>query len=248
MHKSSVKKGTSSRLNALNFEIAGKTGTVGIKGTNQNSDVWSVAYTPEKTAGIWLGNSTGEKEFMLEGSNNGGTLCTSILRDTFKKLDIDRSKKFERPNGIIECVVDNNKLEKEHVLMLANADTPERYTKTALFNKKYAPTFVAEKYTREKLCVLNGYVKENNVTLNFEAIKNAKYKLYRIEEDQTKMLKSFENVNGMQTFVDKCVEEETPYTYYIEVLQDEEKPIKSNDIKIFVKPKDNSIKRVLNFW
>ncbi|HAJ78017.1 MAG TPA: hypothetical protein DCO89_03020, partial [Clostridiales bacterium] len=81
---SGVKKGTSSRLNQLPFEVAGKTGTVGISGTNYNSDVWSVGYTPQKIVGVWLGNSTGEKEFRLEGRNNGGTFCTSIVRDVLK--------------------------------------------------------------------------------------------------------------------------------------------------------------------
>ncbi len=245
---SSVKKGTSSRLNVLPFEIAGKTGTVGIKGTNLNSDVWSVAYTPQKTVGVWLGDSTGEKEFLLEGNNNGGTFCTNIVRDTFKNLDIDKNAKFSKPNGIVECILDNNKLEKEHVLMLANPETPERYTKTALFNKKFAPSLLAEKYAKENLCNLTYEIKNEKPLFSFDAIKNAKYKLYRIEEDTTKLLKTFENVIGNQTYSDKTVEEDIYYTYYIEVLQDDEKPIKSNSIKIIITPKQNSLKRILNFW
>ena len=245
---SGVQKGTSSRLNVLPFEIAGKTGTVGIKGTNYNSDVWSVAYTPQKTAGIWLGNSTGDKEFMLEGSNNGGTYCTNILRNTIKNIDIDKNKVFERPKGVIECKIDTNKLEKEHIIMLANPETPERYTKTALFNKKFAPTLIAEKYTKEKLCVLCGKVEKDYIALEFDAIKNATYKLYRIEEDQTKLLETFENICGKQTYVDKNICKDTVYTYFVEVLQDGEKTIKSNDIKLCAKGKNNEIKRIINFW
>ena len=245
---SGVKKGTSSRLNVLPFEIAGKTGTVGIKGTNQNSDVWSVAYTPQKTVGVWLGNSTGEKDFMLEGSNNGGTFCTSIVRDTFKNLDINKNDRFSMPKGITKCVLDNNKLEKEHTLMLANSETPERYTKTALFNKKYAPISVAEKYSKETLCNLKCEIKSKRPNLSFETIKKATYKLYRIEEDTTKLLKTFENVTGNQAFVDKTAEEDIYYTYYVEVLQDDEKPIKSNSVKIYIKPSENTLKRVIDFW
>lgn len=245
---SGVKNGTSARLNTLPFEIAGKTGTVGIKGTNLNSDVWSVAYTPQKIVGVWLGNSTGEKEWMLEGSNNGGTYCTSIVRDTFKNLDINQNYKFKKPQGIVECTIDNNVLEKEHVLMLANPETPPRYTKTALFNKKYAPTIVADKYTKENLCTLSYILENNKPKLIFNAIKNAKYNLYRIEEDKTKLLKTFESVAGEQTFVDKNLELDTNYSYYVEILQDDEKPIKSNSVKIYIAPKESSFKKLLSNW
>ena len=248
MLKSSVKKGTSSRLNALNFEIAGKTGTVGIRGTNFNTDVWSVAYTPEKTAGVWLGNSTGDKEFRLEGRNNGGTFCTSILRDTFKNLNIDKNKSFSKPKGIVECEIDTNILEKEHILMLANEETPKRYTQKAIFNQKYAPTLVAEKYSRETLCNLNGKIENNKPKLEFGTIKNATYKLYRIEEDAQKLLATFKNVSGMQQYVDNATTADTLYTYFVEVLQDEEKTIKSNNIKLMVPTKQNEIKKVLSSW
>ena len=246
---SSVKKGTSSRLNKLDFEVAGKTGTVGISGTNYNSDVWSVGYTPQKIVGVWLGNSTGEKEFRLEGRNNGGTNCTSIVRDTLKNLKIDKNVKFERPNGIVECVIDTTKLEKEHTIMLADPETPERYTKNAHFNAKYAPTLYAEKYTKENLCVLLGEIKDEKPTLYFETIKNATYKIYRIEEDVRKLVKTIENCSGEQNFVDDNVNSDTSYTYYVEVLQKDEKVIKSNSVKLSTPTQQsNSFKRIFNYW
>ena len=42
-----VQSGTSKRLNSLPFEVAGKTGTVAVKGTNYNTDAISVAYTTD---------------------------------------------------------------------------------------------------------------------------------------------------------------------------------------------------------
>ena len=245
---SSVKKGTSSRLKSLPFEVAGKTGTVGIKGTNYNTDVWSIAYTPQKIVGVWLGNSTGESEFRLEGRNNGGTFCTNIVKDTMKNMEIDEDLTFERPNGIVECKLDTIKLEKDHILMLANPETPERYTITALFNQKYAPTLIAEKYIKENLCVLFGENKNGKNILKFDAISDAKYNIYRIEEDTQRQIASFENVKGSQTFEDKDIFDDTTYTYFVEVLQRDEKPIKSNSIKLIQKPKQSEFKRVLNFW
>ena len=245
---SSVNKGTSSRLNVLPFEVAGKTGTVGIKGTNFNSDVWSVGYTPQKIVGVWLGNSTGEKEYRLEGRNNGGTFCTSMVRDTLKNMTLDKTATFEKPNGIVECKIDNTKLEKDHIWMLADPETPERYTKIAIFNQKYAPTQYADKYTKENLCVLKGEMKDSKPTLYFEAIKNASYKIYRIEEDVRKQIAKFENTSGTQTFVDIFVNDDTTYTYYVEVEQEGEKVIKSNSIKFTISENKNGLKRILDLW
>lgn len=236
MLKSGVKKGTSSRLNKLPFEVAGKTGTVGIKGTNQNSDVWSVGYTPQKTACVWLGNSTNKKEFLLNGSNNGGTYCTSILRDTLKNVNIDKSLNFEMPDGIEQVYIDLPTLEKEHLLMLADNDTPERYKKLASFNKKYSPTIIAQKFDKNNICKIEVLLIDNKPNVNFDAIKNARYKLFRIEEDEMKLLKEFDDILGKQTFVDNSTLPDTIYTYYIEVkLEDEKGNIKSNSQKICTK-------------
>lgn len=250
MLKSGVQKGTSSRLRNLGFEIAGKTGTVGISGTNYNSDVWSVAYTPQKTVGVWLGNSTGQKEFRLEGSNNGGTFCTSIVRDTFEKLSLDKSAKFEKPSGIVTLDLDRTILEKNHVLMLANPDTPERYKISADFNKKFAPTVVAEKFAPTTACTLTGSFENGIAKLEFSAMKDAKYKLYRIEEDERKLLKEFENVVGLQQYEDKKICAGTTYTYFVEVefLDTKDKKVKTNSVKISVPNNQSNIKKLLNLW
>ncbi len=55
-----VLKGTARRANVLRKPVAGKTGT-----TNESTDVWFVGFTPDITAGVWVGydekKSLGEK-------------------------------------------------------------------------------------------------------------------------------------------------------------------------------------------
>lgn len=247
MLKSGVKKGTSSRLASLPFEVAGKTGTVGIKGTNFNSDVWSVGYTPDKVVGVWLGNSTGEKEYRLEGRNNGGTFCTSIVRDTFEHMDVNKDK-FVMPSGIVKCRLDLTKLEKEHLLMLADKETPDRYTTTALFNSKFAPTLVAEKYSKDNLCQIFGKLVDGAPNITFDCIKSAKYKVFRIEEDVQKLMTAIENKNGTQKFVDKDAGFDTLYTYFVEVETADGETARSNSVKIYVEPQKSEIGRILSNW
>lgn len=244
---SSVKKGTSSRLNNLGFEIAGKTGTVGIKGTNLNSDVWSVGYTPQKTVCCWLGNSTGDKKFMLEGKNNGGTFCTSIVRDTFDEIDMDRNAKFEKPNNIVSVDLDLMMLEKEHTMLVANSLTADRYKIKANFNKKYAPTTIAEPFEILNFITISTKLVNNKPKIQFDTIKNATYKLYRIEEDTCKLLKEFKNVSGNQEFVDTNIQDDTSYIYFVECKTDDNKTIKSNSEKVKTNS-TNALKKIFNFW
>lgn len=251
MLKSGVQKGTSSRLNSLNFEIAGKTGTVGIKNTNLNSDAWSVAYTPQKTACTWLGNSTGEKEYMLEGKNNGGTATTSMLKAVFEGLDIDKNKVFVKPDGIVELEIDKLVLEKEHKLEIANKLTSDRYKVKAEFNKKYAPTVVADAFDILNFCTLSGKIENKKPVLEFSTSKSATYTLYRIEEDVCKELKTFKNVSGTQTYVDTNAKDGNFYTYYVSVIIEslDNKKIESNNVEIEMPSSTkNNIKKMFSYW
>ena len=250
MLKSSVKHGTSARLKDLPFEIAGKTGTVGVKNTNYNTDVWSVAYTPQKTSCIWLGDSEMTKDKYLEGSNNGGTFATSMLKNVFENIDIDKKQIFAKPNGIVECDLDLIALEKDHTMLLANPDTPARYRKTAIFNRKYAPTQIAELTTKNSVCRISVCIEKNLPKISFQTIKNAKYTLFRIEEDKKTLLKTIDGNSDKIDFVDKTANQDTTYQYFVEIEFENEK-IKSGSVSITT-PCDSSItfdlKRLINAW
>ena len=136
--------------------------------------------------------------------------------------------------------------------MLANPETPERYTKTALFNKKYAPMLVADKFSKENVCKLAGEYKNSKIVLKFDAINNLTYKLFRIEEDSQKLMKTFSNSSGQIVFEDKNINKDTIYTYYVEILESEQnenkgQKTKSNSVKIKTES-TNGLKKILNFW
>ena len=240
MLKSSTKTGTSSRLKDLDFDIAGKTGTVGLKGTNLNSDIWSVAYTSSKTCGVWLGNSTNDKEFVLEGSNNGGTYPTSLIKEVF--VNLGKSNKFEkfvRPKNVEEVEIDSIELENNHILKLADKDSPEIFKEKVLFNSKYKPTLVGESFNELSIVKLNVKLGQNKVDLKFNALPQCEYKIYRIEEDTVKLLDTIKNKKGEIKYQDDTIETDTSYEYYVEVNvknyadKKYEKKIKSNSVKVY---------------
>ncbi len=237
---SGVKKGTSSRLYTLNYQVAGKTGTVGIKNTNLNSDVWSVAYTSEHTFGIWLGNSTGDKEYMLEGCNNGGTYCTSMLKNCMENVYKNHTPNdFKVPKNIEQVELDSQELENNHALLLADANTPEIFKVKAIFNKKYVPTRVAKSFSELKAINVSVTMKDNVPTLSFTSLPQVEYKIYRINDDECKVIETIKNKKGLITVDDESVLDGEFYTYYVEAVatnhatKTHSKRIRSNSVKVF---------------
>lgn len=215
---SGVNKGTSMRLNKLPFVVAGKTGTVGIPNTNLNTDVYSIAYTDNKTCGVWLGNTTNKTEFNLEGSNNGGTYCTSMLKEIISDTNKENNPTHfnSKPNGIEVVNIDEVALENEHKLMLAGENTPPVYRKQIEINKKFNNLPVSTTYTNPKPTEFTIKIKNNKPEITFNAQKYLIYKIFRVEEDQTKCLETYKNKKGEITFVDNLAETDTFYDYYIE--------------------------------
>ena len=254
---SGVKKGTSSRLNCLDYEVAGKTGTVGIKNTNLNSDVWSVAYTKNHTVGIWLGNSTGDKQFMLEGCNNGGTYCTSMVKNIMQNMYKDsKPTNFYKPSGIEEVELDSQELENNHALMLADSNTPDMFKTKANFNSKFKPTKIAKSFSELKAVELSAKFDKNVVKLTFTALPQVEYKIYRINDDEFKLIDTISNKKGQVEVLDENLEDGNFYTYYVEALainhatKVQSKRIRSNSVKIFTTKaqEEAKIKTKRKFW
>lgn len=250
-----VKKGTSSRLKDLEYEVAGKTGTVGIKNSNLNSDVWSVAYTTNHTFGMWLGNSTGNKEYMLEGSNNGGTYCTSMIKNIMNKTYTEKPQNFIQPDDVITVELDSQELENNHVLLLADDNTPDMFKTKAIFNKKYVPTRKAKNFSELKAIELSAKLDENASILSFTALPQVEYKIYRINDDEFKLIDTVKNKKGLITIKDANLEDGVFYTYYIEAYATNystntlSKRIRSNSVKIFTPEKEQTLtQNKKKFW
>ena len=218
MLQSSTKKGTSMRLKNLDFDVAGKTGTVGIPGTNLNTDVYSVAYTKNKTCGVWLGNTTGKSEFNLEGCNNGGTYATSMLKSVLEtSFDNNINNNFDSaPIGIEKVAIDETCLEDFHQLKKAGENTPPIYKRVIEINKKFNNLETSNSYSNPSPVEYKINIKNGKPEIVFNAKKYLIYKIMRIEEDQTKCLDTIKNKHGEICYVDDSCENDVFYNYYIE--------------------------------
>ncbi|MBE5738409.1 MAG: hypothetical protein E7354_01565 [Clostridiales bacterium] len=214
MLKYSTKNGTSKKLANLQYDIAGKTGTVGIPNTNFNTDAYSLAYTTKHRMAVWFGNYSMDKEHHLEGSNNGGTYATEVLKSLCDKLYKNTPpKNFSKPESIIECDIDSIKLTEEHKVYLADEKLPERYKIKEIFSKSHIPEKASHKYNLSPNLSIKKC--DKNITICFTANKYSEYKLYRKYNNVDTLLDTFKNKNEEIKYIDNNLLDGKKYTYYL---------------------------------
>ncbi len=235
---SGVQEGTSKKLNTLPYQVAGKTGTVAVKGTNLNTDAISVAYTTEHIVGIWLGNYSYDKNYNLEGKNNGGTYATAIVRDSMKNIYSDHTPAdFVMPDTVEELSIDSIELEENHCIKLASSNCPAKFHKTELFATRYKPNVVSNAFD-------NLDVDFNVTNNNTSAVITAQLKDYL---DYTlmrngKVIDVVSGTGGEYSFEDKGLDCNQMYEYYFIVTNPySESQNTSRKISIITKDKYRSL-------
>jgi penicillin-binding protein 1A len=133
-----ITRGTGKAARSLGRPAAGKTGT-----TNDNSDAWFVAFTPELAAGVWVGYD--DRSISLGRYADGGRIAAPIWTDFMKRaLRGKPSRQFKQPKGIQWASVDaKNGLLASNGTAVARREafikgtTPKYYTirvRTAVYN------------------------------------------------------------------------------------------------------------------
>jgi len=99
MMKGVVERGTAQRVKALKRPVAGKTGT-----TNDQMDAWFVGYTPEWTAGVWVGFDVKKT---LGKTETGGKAAAPAFISFMKEWLKDEPKvDFSIPDDVIPVSID----------------------------------------------------------------------------------------------------------------------------------------------
>ena len=243
------KTGTSKKLSGLTFDVAGKTGTVAIKGTNFNTDAYSIAYTTSHTMGVWIGNYSNSNEYVLEGKNNGGTYATNMIKLCFNKLyENNNPENFVMPNSVMEVDVDLKEYEQNNVIKLASVNCPERFKFKSLVSKRFKPTQTSKLF--ENLTVENFDVKldNNNAVITFKAEDYYKYEIIRISDGVSKTLKQITNKNDNVVYYDVNLKDGKKYNYYIKISTIDDKVNSvSETLTILTNKKEEKFNKYLNY-
>lgn len=116
MLKGVITNGTGSRLNykyKVNAPIGGKTGT-----TQNNSDGWFMAITPQLVTGVWTGCEDRAFHFISTGQGEGANTALPIFAGFIKRVYANPSLKishadFEAPKAGVSIVFDCNQYQKQ---------------------------------------------------------------------------------------------------------------------------------------
>ena len=94
-----IKRGTGRKLNKLNLDLAGKTGT-----TNDNTDAWFIGYTSNLVIGVYVGHDEPKSLGKYEtGSKTAMPIFKSFIEKAVKKAD---ARPFKVAKNIKFLVID----------------------------------------------------------------------------------------------------------------------------------------------
>lgn len=210
----STKDGTSKKLSNIQYDIAGKTGTVAVHNTNLNTDIYSLAYTTKHRFMIWMGDYSMDKKYHLEGVNNGGTFATEFIKDTANILYKNNTPEaFRKPPTVDSYDIDIMVLENEHKVTLAG-NIPDRYKQSILLSKRHLPEHSTNEYYYPTDLVVKSNIDGNEII--FKTNKYMTYKLYKDDGENSIVLASIKNKDNVFTYNDIDIVRDKVYTYYVE--------------------------------
>ena len=228
MLKNTVQNGTAKKLSCLNFDIYGKTGTVGNK--NGNTDAYTISYTSDYLLGVWHGN----KDDDLMGNNiTGGSLPCSISCNFWNIIYDKKSKPLpiKGSNGVLEVQLDkisyyDNKIE------LAEEIAPERYKLSTLMKFDTIPKTTSTRFSTPKIEKPILKVNDNGILLQLCQTEYINVKIYRSCDNNKKCIYDTGNEKNKYEFFDnellpnKCYQYSfVPYYSYKNIIYEGEEII-----------------------
>ena len=206
------------------YQIASKTGTVGIANELYNQDAYCAVYTSKHTIITWFGEN--EKSGHLPSSVNGSTYPTILAKDILNILYQDtKPSDFQIPETVVKLPIDTRSQQFNNKIEIAKTNTPERYKKEAYFAKDHLPS----ESTFDK-------PHKTTLTLYFDTQKDNQYFLIRqdLESHQEKEIYDCLGTENTQKFIDNSTTKSHIYNYYVKVrnVNNEKDEYESNIIKL----------------
>lgn len=228
LHQTST-LGTAKRLSKFK-NIFVKTGTNGTQNSNENLDAWCVAYNPEITICGWAGNTSGDEKNNLKSNQNGSSIGAKICGLALENIDLDDSKVYKKPNGIVEKNVTTLMQNGQQVLFIDEANLQKNLTKNDIFSVKYAHKLHNIDSATEKSIILSCEKINEKFHFSFNSIKGKTYFLYKKMGNIKSKVDTIIGKFPITTYILKKPENEAEY--FIET-NDSNSTILSNTIKIY---------------
>lgn len=230
MLKGVTSKGTARRLAEFDFDLCSKTGTVGVSGSNKNSDAYVVCYTTEHTVVCHYGAN--KKSGDLPSSVNGSTYPVYLAKSVLNQLYSEHiPNDFEMPEDVVIVDLDSRKF-KNGELYLARLNTPERYKTSAIFDRNNLPPSISEQeiFVPELIVEMESNQKP---ILKFKTKKGFYFSIVRTHSDIDDVIYQTNGDDEYVSFEDKTAGAGKIYEYSVLVMGEEQNNAKrSNSIKL----------------
>ncbi len=221
--QSVVSNGTGTRMLSANTPVAGKTGTVSMRGGNR--DIWMAAYNTELSVAVWMGFDQTDDQHKIPNGITGGKNTASVAAAFFKKAYADRDKpKFTAPDGVIWLTLDKRAITARGSVMLAGDQTPKDYRFSEVFTAGNRPYAVSDVWnappTPSSFYVAHdaaGYPE-----LHFKAAAAARYRIQRDAVGESVILTEMIGSSGQNfTYNDYSAVPGVLYTYRVIPIHEE---------------------------
>ena len=221
--QSVVSNGTGTRMLSANTPVAGKTGTVSMKGGNR--DIWMTAYNSELSIAVWMGYDQTDSQHKIPNGVTGGTHTASVAAAFFKKAYADREKpQFTEPDGMIWLTLDKRALTARGSVMLASDTTPKDFRIREVFTKSNRPYAVSDVWNAP-LAPSSFYVAHDTSglpELHFKAASPARYRIQRDAIGESVILTEIiGNAGENITYSDHSAQAGVVYTYRVIPIHEE---------------------------
>ena len=167
-----AKSGTAKKLSSISHtEVASKTGTVGKK--SGNTDAYNISFTPEETIGVWFG-SLDNTPLQIAGGNQP----TAVMVDYISSQTYTNTT-FDVPSSVTSTKIDSLEKENEHRIVLANPNTPERYTESAIFSRFNVPTDISSNFSTKPEINAKSEVIDGQIVITLNPQRHIEYNIYK---------------------------------------------------------------------
>ncbi len=214
--------GTGSKIGAVGYEAAAKTGTVAFEGAlegGSNRDAWTAAYTPNVAICVWMGFDVTDEAHALPKSVTGGGLPATVAARVLA-LAQQENVPFPKEAGVWRVELDKRALEQQFLALRATNITPTSEILDEVFIPGTEPTAFSEYWVIPKTPAdftlqrgMSGFPEIRFTILD----AFARYRLYRAGEDGvfTEAQVFSGNPGEVVIHTDLMVERQENYSYYI---------------------------------
>jgi len=223
MLQSVISNGTGSRLQSANMPIAGKTGTVSMKGGNR--DIWMAAYNPSISVSVWMGFDQTDDAHKIANGITGGKNTASLAAAFFKEAYSNQEKpQFTVPDGLVWLTIDQQALITKGAVMLASNTTPDSAKFSEVFTTSNRPYAVSDVWNAPS-APSSFYVAHDSSgypMLSFKASSRARYRIQRDAVGESVILTEMIGSSGQTlTYSDYTAVPGVLYTYRIIPIHEE---------------------------